>query len=73
MSFYGLTRVVSLNDSVYAPSRYRGDILHFRRDSAGNLAFAGCIGNTPGCTPRDSRGWEMWPRSPSVRMGEMSI
>jgi DNA-binding beta-propeller fold protein YncE len=50
MSFWSLTKVVSLNDSVYALSSYRGDILHFRRDSAGGLTFAGCIGNTPGCT-----------------------
>ena len=36
---------------LYAASHTGDDVSHFRIDTAGNLIFAGCIGNLTGCTP----------------------
>jgi len=36
---------------LYAASHTGDDVSHFRIDPAGNLTFAGCIGNLAGCTP----------------------
>jgi DNA-binding beta-propeller fold protein YncE len=36
---------------LYATSGIGSDVSHFTIDPAGNLTFAGCIGNLPGCTP----------------------
>jgi len=36
---------------LYAASHTGDDVSHFRIDTAGNLIFAGCIGNLAGCTP----------------------